>query len=165
MNAARNHIHFTVEEANRRLPLVRLIVTDIVALARDLEDRRDRLQSIRDRTGAASKRRRENVYSEELEEVELAIERDKERLRDFIAELEELDVELRDPLQGRVDFPTAFDGIEAYLCWQAGEEEVTHWRWQAEHDGALHDLLEQTRMGDPPEPGDALGGDDAREGL
>lgn len=28
---------------------------------------------------------------------------------------------------GIVDFPTTLDGRWVYLCWHAGEEEVTHW--------------------------------------
>ena len=39
--------HFTVEEANRRLPLVRAIVEDIVGLFHEVHDRKERLLKIR----------------------------------------------------------------------------------------------------------------------
>ena len=39
----------------------------------------------------------------------------------------ELGVELKDPLQGLVDFRTYLDGQEAYLCWKLGEDEISWW--------------------------------------
>ncbi len=47
MNTASRKRLFTVEEANQRLPLVRLIVTDIVKLYEDVQERRERLSHVR----------------------------------------------------------------------------------------------------------------------
>ena len=44
-----------------------------------------------------------------------------------VSELEALDVVLRDPASGLVDFPSLRDGEEVYLCWRSGEERVEHW--------------------------------------
>jgi hypothetical protein len=43
------------------------------------------------------------------------------------AELEAVDVVLRDPQRGLVDFPSVRDGEEVYLCWISGERSVTWW--------------------------------------
>ena len=44
-----------------------------------------------------------------------------------LAELQRLDIVLRDVDRGLIDFPTLREGREAYLCWQEGEEEVAFW--------------------------------------
>lgn len=118
--------YFTVEEANRRLPLVQRIVRDIVELYRDVHERRERLAVLRQRSG--SSRRAENTpYSEEVEHMEQEIDRDIDRLNGFTRELHKLGVELKDPIAGLVDFYSKMDGRDVYLCWKLGEEEIGHW--------------------------------------
>jgi hypothetical protein len=151
MNAAKPGQHqFTVEEANRRLPLVRSIVTDIVELYRDMHDRRQRLASVRERSGRRTDRGEPNLYTEELDEMERELAVDGERLDAFTAELEDLGVELKDAYTGLVDFPTVVDGREAYLCWQFGEDEVTHWHEVDAGYDARQSLLEGSGIADDP---------------
>jgi uncharacterized protein DUF2203 len=42
-------------------------------------------------------------------------------------QLEALDIVLRDPRQGLVDFPSIRDGMEVYLCWRLDEQRVEWW--------------------------------------
>jgi len=42
-------------------------------------------------------------------------------------QLEALDIVLRDPRRGLVDFPSIRDGDEVYLCWQRDEQQVAWW--------------------------------------
>jgi hypothetical protein len=42
-------------------------------------------------------------------------------------QLEALDIVLRDPRRGLVDFPAIRDGDEVYLCWQRDEQRVAWW--------------------------------------
>lgn len=44
-----------------------------------------------------------------------------------IADLESVEVVLRDIDSGLVDFPAIRDGAEIYLCWRLGEEEIRYW--------------------------------------
>ena len=114
---------FTVEEANARLPLVRAIVSDLMQLATELSERRDRLSQLsRGRTGDAS-----DVYRAEVEQVEKSLEKDSERLADYLRELLELGVEPKSAMSGLVDFPAIIDGKLAYLCWKHDEPEVLFW--------------------------------------
>ncbi len=115
---------FTVEEANRRLPLVRAIVRDIVDLNRDVEDRRERLNRVRKLRGNSSPGR---LYSDELDQVEADLQNDERRLAAFIIELQDLGVEFKDPVRGLVDFPAMLDDRVVYLCCQLGEPEVHFW--------------------------------------
>ena len=118
--------YFTVAEANQRLPLVRVIVDDIVVLFTDVQERRQRLADLLQRDPIRNKRP-STPYSEELEQMDVEIRADIDRLNGFAHELAELGVELKDPNIGLCDFPTLVDGHEAYLCWKLGEADVGFW--------------------------------------
>jgi hypothetical protein len=49
------------------------------------------------------------------------------RLNRAWRELDALDVVVRDPERGLVDFPSLRDGREVYLCWLVDEPEIAHW--------------------------------------
>jgi len=114
---------FTLEEANMRLPLVRAIACDLSTLARDLVERRQRLDSLL----AGRKVSSTDVYSDELAEMFKAIERDTKKLEEYVDELQELGVEAKGAIDGLIDFPSMMDGRVVYLCWKLGESEVMHW--------------------------------------
>lgn len=118
--------YFTVEEANQTLPLVRSIVRDVVENYRDLHERHERLQAVKQRNNA-SRGTMPAEYNEELEQMEEEIRRDAEKLQHFVDELQELGVELKDLTKGLVDFPHLLEGREVYLCWMLGEGELAHW--------------------------------------
>lgn len=44
-----------------------------------------------------------------------------------IADLESIEVVLRDVDGGLVDFPAIRDGHEVYLCWRLGEDDIRYW--------------------------------------
>ncbi|MCA9171736.1 MAG: DUF2203 family protein, partial [Planctomycetales bacterium] len=96
---------FTVEEANRMLPLVRAIVMDLVQLSGDVSDRRHRLNHLLSGRELESR----DVYSDELADAERGLRRDTLRLREYIEELRQLGVEARGD-EGQVDFPATMDG-------------------------------------------------------
>ena len=108
---------FTVEEANARLPLVRVIVQDLMKLAVEVTDRKDRLNMLaRGRSSNTS-----DVYQSEVEQIEQELEKDTERLNGFLRELLDLGVEPKSAIEGLVDFPALIDGKLAYLCWKFDE--------------------------------------------
>ena len=114
---------FTVDQANKMLPLVRAIAADLQALYLNLVERQrrlDHLSSGRDEDAS-------DPYSDELRAIESQMETDRERLREFVAELSDLGVECKDPAQGLIDFPSEMDGEVVYLCWKLDESEVHHW--------------------------------------
>lgn len=116
--------HFTVQQANAMLPLVRVIVRDIVALAGSLQDRLERIDRLRSDSVEPAP---VDAYDEELREVRRELARDKERMQDYARELSDLGVELKDSLLGLVDFPAVLENREVCLCWMQGETEVRHW--------------------------------------
>jgi hypothetical protein len=115
--------YYTVAEANATLPLVRAVVTDITALARDLHERHERLTHIAPaRRGALTEAHREELLLAEAE-----LERGQERMHELDRELRQLGIELKDYFTGLIDFRCLMDGREVYLCWRLGEPEVAHW--------------------------------------
>jgi hypothetical protein len=114
---------FTVAEANNTLPLVRAIVQDITALAHELSERRERLNRLK----PSNRFRLSDAHEEELQQVRAEQERAQEKMEEYVRELAQLGVELKDYFTGLIDFPSLMDGRPVYLCWRLGEPEVAHW--------------------------------------
>ena len=141
---------FTVEEANQRLPLVRAIVQDIVDLFQDLQQRRERIASVKQLRGQGTSSSR--FHSEETDQVEEEIQRDEEKLAEFVRELHELGIEFKDPILGLVDFPAQMDDRVVHLCWKLGEPEVQFWHELGAGFSGRQLLLAETVSGGPDGP-------------
>ncbi len=115
--------YFTVAEANNTLPLVRAIVQDITHLAHELRERHERLARLK----PSDRFRLSDAHEEELQQVRRELERGQERMEEYVQELTQLGVELKDYFTGLVDFPSLMNGRPVYLCWRLGEPEVAHW--------------------------------------
>ena len=96
---------FTPEEANRSLPLVRSIVTDILDRARELRGQEDPPRSPR--------------QEEEREEIQRDILGLMEELESLGASFKDWDFDV-----GLVDFPARIDGEDVLLCWRSDEDRV-----------------------------------------
>ncbi len=114
--------YFTVEEANKALPLVTMIVTDIVRQCRAVEDLQQRLAGVT----REPKRPANDLYSEELAQSQAELDAEEAKLDSYMEELKRLGVELKGP-DGLCDFYSMMDGREVFLCWRLGEPEVSHW--------------------------------------
>jgi hypothetical protein len=114
---------FTVEQANAALPLVRAITADLAKLSREVIERRERLAYLR----SGREQKSYGPYSEELAHVEEELEKDGQRLQEYVEELRHLGVEPKNGPEGLVDFPCEIDGRVVWLCWKLGEPEVLYW--------------------------------------
>lgn len=112
--------HFTVEQANRMLPLVRAIVQDICALGAEIHERQRRLGQLEEGSSLG------RFYEEERAIIAEEMQRDVARLEEYFQELHNLGVEFKG-WEGLVDFPAILYGREVFLCWKLGEPEVAHW--------------------------------------
>jgi hypothetical protein len=120
---ARAKKYFTVAEANAMLPLVRAIVRDVTELAHNLKERQERLTRVQ----RADAKLMGDAYREELHQVQTELERDQERMQEYVQELHKLGLELKDYFTGLVDFPSRRENRDVYLCWRLDEPEVAHW--------------------------------------
>ena len=109
---------YTAAQANRALPLVRSIVSDLVTNTRRWED------AVRNVELASHDNVLDNADAErwQRETQRLAAE-----IEGCVRELAELGVEIRALDTGLVDFPGTLDGHDVYFCWMLGEHAVTHW--------------------------------------
>jgi hypothetical protein len=114
------HTQFTVEQANRTLPLVRRIVEDIVIGYRRWRMRIDEFEvaSINSRPDA------QDARAGELESEALALAAE---ITAYEAELAQIGVRCTDHAVGLVDFPGEIDGRRVHLSWRLGEAAVQHW--------------------------------------
>jgi hypothetical protein len=111
---------FTVEQANRTLPLVRKIVEDVV---RQHKRWRETILEL-DLVTSTARLDESHDKAEELERQALHLARE---LEGFQRELESLGIQLKDPRLGLVDFPSEVGGRTVLLCWRFGEPEVQFW--------------------------------------
>jgi len=112
-NRSKPRRHFTLQEANRSLPLVTRIVRDIV----NTHERAAQLQAKLDQSCTAN----------ETSAVQGQLEQNLGRLRDYVQELDGVGVELKDFETGLIDFHGRHQGRDVFLCWRLGEEKVEHW--------------------------------------
>jgi hypothetical protein len=99
---------FTPAEANRTLPLVKRIVSDILSKGRELQQ-------------LAPDQHKQEV-GDRLWELQ-------NQLRDHMQELADIGCSYKDFgfKLGLVDFPGEIDHEPALLCWRSDEEAVTHY--------------------------------------
>ena len=111
---------FTVEQANRTLPLVRKIVEDVV------QQHRHWREAILELDLVASSLRAD-APSERAMTLERAVQTLAREIDGYKRELEDLGIQLKDPRLGLVDFPSEMAGRTVLLCWRLGEPEVQYW--------------------------------------
>lgn len=112
--------YFTVEQANRTLPLVRKIVDDIVA---SYERWQDAVRGFE----LASAGARADLPDPRAELLQIEAQRLAAEIAGFVRELEALGVQFKGYDLGLVDFPSLLDERTIYLCWQRGEPDVRFW--------------------------------------
>ncbi len=111
---------FTVDQANRTLPLVRKIVEDVVREHRRWQDAVRELELL----GSGSQPELPDLRVVALER---RIQKVARELDGFQAELDALGIQLKDRRIGLIDFPSELDGRPMLLCWQLGEPSVQFW--------------------------------------
>jgi len=115
---------FTLEQANRSLPLVSRIVRDIVATHKTITQLQQK-QSQQGKTGKAPQQANPQPQSSSSKQPELEAAVD--RLQAFVDELTSIGVELKDYQMGLVDFIGRHQGRDVYLCWKLGESKISFW--------------------------------------
>lgn len=103
---------FTLEEANRALPLVRRIVTDLVSTHAET---------------VALQARLGRLPAKDQPAAQTQLQGRLERLEDLVDELTEVGCEVKDFALGLVDFTGRHQGRDVCLCWKLGEDRVAHW--------------------------------------
>jgi hypothetical protein len=112
---------FTLEEAERTLPLVRRIVQD---LAVEYPAWRAAVGRFEVLTGGA---RADWGESPELVRAREEVAAHAERINRYLQELETIGCVVKGFEVGLVDFYSLREDRPIFLCWKLGEERITHW--------------------------------------
>jgi len=115
------HKYFTLESANRALPLVRRVMADLTAL-------HPRWRELVDRYEVAAGRSRPE-WGESPEQLALRhdIEEVAREIASCIAELDQVGCVFKGFEPGLVDFYGTLDGRDVFWCWREGEDTITHY--------------------------------------
>ena len=111
---------FTVEQANRTLPLVSRIVEDIVRTYGVWQDKVREFEVL-------SATVRADMPNESAEALQREASQLAEEIDRYIGEIGALGVEFKGFDLGLVDFPGEIDGRPVFLCWRLGEPAVQYW--------------------------------------
>lgn len=111
---------FTVDQANRMLPLVRRIVDDLVREHRLRSEKLVELDLLGSGAIADLPDARATALEREIQSLTKEID-------GFERELRALGILLKDPRMGLIDFPANLDGRRVLLCWHLGEPSVQYW--------------------------------------
>jgi len=115
---------FSVQEAQSLLPILESLLRTSIEGKKLIEDVDKELSSLSERiflTGGAFV---------EVKKVALRrAERDKavQKVKDAIAEINAIGVQVKDLDIGLLDFPCKVDEEIVLLCWKLGETSITHW--------------------------------------
>jgi len=104
---------FTVAQANRTLPLVKRIVSDIVRM-------HDKAVELQTQIEIDNNAKDQAVTQTSLDQAV-------ERLQNYVGELTDVGCELKDYEMGLVDFTGRHQGRDVLLCWKLGEDKIGYW--------------------------------------
>jgi hypothetical protein len=112
VSPSRPNKRFTLAEANRALPLVRRIVSDVVKTHEQVTAHQAAL--------IAAKAKDQQV-------IQTHLDRSIELLQNYVDELHGIGCDLKDFQIGLVDFLGRHRGHDVCLCWKLGEETIAYW--------------------------------------
>lgn len=112
---------FTLEEAERTLPLLRRILTDLRAEYRIWQDAGAEYELL------AAGARAERGETEELLAARRAMTASADRISGFLDEIAAIGCLFKGFDAGLVDFYTLREDRLVFLCWRVDEDHITHW--------------------------------------
>jgi hypothetical protein len=112
VSPSRNTKRFKLAEANRSLPLVRRIVSDIVKMHSEITDLQTHLTTAK---------------AKDQQAIQTRLDKALEHLHNYVDELHEIGCNLKDYQTGLVDFIGRHQGHDVCLCWKLGEETIAYW--------------------------------------
>lgn len=107
--------HFTVDQANAALPVVK-------PMLQRLRDAKDMLTD-EEAHEALAEVAPQNGGGEPGSQIGKAFL----EVRRLLLALQEAGIVVRDVDRGLIDFPAIIEGREVYLCWELGEDEIAWW--------------------------------------
>jgi hypothetical protein len=116
--------HFTLDEAQSLLPVLESLLNRAIEARRAAEEIGEELQELNHKIFLSggmfldvdSLRKRRKAYDAQLQTV-----------KDSLAEIDAIGVQVKDLDTGLLDFPCLIDGETVLLCWKMGESRIEFW--------------------------------------
>jgi hypothetical protein len=120
---------FTLDEAQELLPVLESLLRSAIDGKKVIESADAELQEVARRVflnGGMS------VNTVHLAQRKADREKAVQRVKDAMAEIDAMGVQVKDLDIGLLDFPCEVEGQVILLCWKLGEKGITHWHGVSE---------------------------------
>lgn len=136
---ATTSVLFTVETANRMLPLVSRIARDLVDSSKKRQDLERELSQQFVKQSATSP-----TGAQIIKELRKLIDEERGRIVGYEEELANLKLEVHSRRKGTIDFPSENEsGRRISLCWQLGEPRIQTWHYSEDGHCFSIELLDE----------------------
>ena len=115
---------FTLEEAQSLLPVLESLLNRAIDSKRAAEQVEAGLSELARRISNSGGMR---VDVGNVARLRADMEAHMQRVRESIAEIDSIGVQVKDLEIGLLDFPCEVEGRTVLLCWKMGEQSITHW--------------------------------------
>jgi hypothetical protein len=115
---------FTIEEAQSLLPVLESLLKRAIEGKREAEQVESGLSELARRVANSGGMR---VDVANVAKLRADMEAHMLRVRESIAEIDSIGVQVKDIENGLLDFPCSMDGQLVLLCWRMGETAIEHW--------------------------------------
>jgi hypothetical protein len=115
---------FTLEEAQSLLPVLESLLKRALEGKQAAEEVDSSLSELSRRIYLSGGMRVDvGSVAKQRAEIELHLQ----RVRESVAEIDSIGVQVKDLEAGLLDFPCSLDGEVVLLCWRMGEPSIEHW--------------------------------------
>ena len=115
---------FTLDEAQSLLPVLESLLRTAISSKKVIEEAEAEQQALQHRVFLNG-----GMFLDIVPLARRKAERAKaeQRVKDTIAEIDSIGVQVKDLDIGLLDFPCEVEGQIILLCWKLGEKSITHW--------------------------------------
>lgn len=120
---------FTLEEAQSLLPVLESLLRNAISGKKFIEDVDSEFQELAHRVFLGG-----GMFLNVVPLARRKAEREKavQRVKDALAEIDAMGVQVKDLDMGLLDFPCEVEGRIVLLCWKLGEKAILHWHTVSE---------------------------------
>ncbi|MGA2888538.1 MAG: DUF2203 domain-containing protein [Terracidiphilus sp.] len=115
---------FTLDEAQSLLPVLESLLKRALEGKRSAEEAESELSSLARRIYVAGGMK---VDVDKVAKQRAEMDAHVQRVRESIAEIDSIGVQVKDLDAGLLDFPCRLDDQVVLLCWRMGEPAIEHW--------------------------------------
>jgi hypothetical protein len=115
---------FTIDEAQSLLPVLESLLKRAIDGKRSAEDIESDLSSLAQRIYLSGGMR---VNTADVAKQRAEMESHLKQVRESVAEIDAIGVQVKDLEAGLLDFPCRIDDQIVLLCWRMGEPSIEHW--------------------------------------